>query len=213
MSPKRKWPFFFVLGLTLGRIPLIFAFLLVSLLVPKPMGSLWFGVAFGAMILSALTDLIDGYYARRFKVESRLGAYLDPLTDKVFYLTTLPTLVYLAQYAGEHRHAQLLLGLTILFLIRDQWVSFLRSMGALHNVDSRANWSGKVRTIISFPVICIVYYDLQVPPDWWLQLPTAFVRVAEIASLAINFISIWVYTQYYAPVLKKELHVEVEEQQ
>lgn len=209
--PGRRWAFFFVLALTVGRMPLIFAFLVISVLAPSPMSSLWFSLAFGAMILSALTDLVDGYCARRFKVESRLGAYMDPLTDKVFYLTTLPTLVYLAERGGEHGHAQLLLGLTILFLIRDQWVSFLRSIGALHNVDSRANWSGKVRTIISFPVICIVYYDLQAPANWWVQLPDAFVRAAEVASLAINVTSIWVYTHYYAPVLRKEMHLEAEE--
>jgi len=202
---RPAWAFYFVQGLTLGRIPLIFLFLLISLLAPKPMSSTWFSVAFGAMILSALTDLVDGWCARRFNVESRLGAYMDPFTDKIFYLTTLPTLVYLAARSGERGHAQLLLGLTVLFLIRDQWVSFLRSIGALHNVDSRANWSGKVRTLISFPVICIVYYDLQAPGHWLLQLPAAFVRAAEIASLAINVLSIWVYTRYYVPVLRKEL--------
>ena len=63
--------------------------------------------------------------------------------------------------------------LAILFLLRDQWVSFLRSLGALHNLSAKANWSGKARTLISFPTICVIYYYLQAPPRWGLRFPTS----------------------------------------
>ena len=207
MKNKRKWQFLFVQSLTLGRAPLILVFLTISLLAPRPMGPLWFSLAFAAMILSAVTDLFDGYYARKFDVVTRLGAYADPLTDKIFYLTTFPTLVYLAAAQGLDTHARLLLVLAILFLLRDQWVSFLRSVGAIYNVDAKANWSGKARTVISFPVICGVYYHLQAPKDWWPQLPDLLVYAAEIVSVAINLISIWVYTAYYWPWIKKEMQL------
>src|SRR5262245_62347393 len=93
-SPALK--FYFVQALTLVRVPLIFVFLAVSVLCGHPLSATWFVVAFSAMLLSAITDLFDGYFARRFAVTSRLGSYADPMTDKVFYLTTFPTLVYLA---------------------------------------------------------------------------------------------------------------------
>ena len=139
MKNRRKWQFFFVQSLTLGRVPLILAFLAISLLAPKPMGAIWFSAAFAAMILSAVTDLFDGYYARKFDVVTRMGAYADPLTDKIFYLTTFPTLVYLAGIQGQDHHARVLLALAILFLLRDQWVSFLRSVGAIYKMDAKAN--------------------------------------------------------------------------
>ncbi len=199
-----KWKFYFVQSLTLGRIPLILVFLTVTVLAPKPPGAFWFSIALAAMILSAVTDLLDGWLARKFGVTTRLGAYADPLCDKVFYLTTFPTLVYLAALKGQHGHAQLLLGLAILFLMRDQWVSFLRSIGALHNVEAKANWSGKTRTVISFPVICTIYYYLQAPSNWLLQIPPVVIYVAEIVSMVINLISSCVYTVYYWPFLKKE---------
>ena len=209
MNGTVNWKFVFVQALTLGRMPLIFVFLAVSLFAPTPPGAFWFSIAFGAMILSAVTDLFDGYFARRFKVETRLGAYADPLTDKVFYLTTFPTLVFLATRVAardgqSYGHAQLLLGLTILFLLRDQWVSFLRSIGAIYKVDAKANWSGKARTVISFPVICTIYYYLQAPRDWWLQVSPIVLYVCEIATMAINLISMWVYTAYYWPWIRKE---------
>ena len=205
MSGRGGWKLYFVVGLTLVRIPLVLVFLTVTILAPKPLDPLWFTIAFASMILSAVSDLLDGWFARRFDVVTRFGEHADPLVDKIFYLTTFPTLVYLAGLSGQYLHAQLLLGMTIFFLMRDQWVSFLRSIGAIHGVSAGANWSGKVRTIISFPTICTIYYYLQVPPSWWLQVPAWVVYALEIAGIIINLISIWVYTVNYWPYLRKEM--------
>src|ERR1035441_6884022 len=158
-QPSLRLKFYFVQALTLVRVLLIFLFLAVSVFCSHPLVESWFVVAFTAMILSALTDLFDGYFARNFQVTSQLGSYADPMTDKVFYLTTFPTLIYLADRIGQHGHARALLVLAILFLLRDQWVSFLRSIGVLHNLSAKANWSGKARTLISFPTICVIYFS------------------------------------------------------
>jgi len=149
--------------------------------------------------------LFDGYFARRFRATSRLGSYADPMTDKVFYLTAFPTLVYLADRLGQHTHARVLLVLAILFLLRDQWVSFLRSIGALHNLSAKANWSGKARTLISFPTICVIYYYLQAPANWSLRFPASLVYALEGLSVVINLISIGVYSGRFWPALKAEL--------
>jgi len=207
MDASLRWKFFFVQGLTLVRVPLIFVFLAVSVLCGHPLAEFWFVLAFAAMILSAITDLFDGYFARKFRVTSRLGSYADPMTDKVFYLTTFPTLVYLAARVGEYGHARFLVVLAILFLLRDQWVSFLRSLGALHNLSACANWSGKARTLISFPTICAIYYYLQAPKSWGLRIPREAVYGLEVVSTAINLISIGVYTVHFWPALRAELRV------
>ena len=207
MQPRSslRWKFWFVQALTLVRVPLIFLFLAVSVFCGHPLPEFWFVVAFAAMILSAVTDLFDGYFARRFQVTSRLGSYADPMTDKVFYLTTFPTLVFLADRIGQHGHARVLLVLAILFLLRDQWVSFLRSLGALHDLSAKANWSGKLRTLVSFPAICVIYYYLQAPPRWAFRIPDNVVYGLEGLSMAINVISIGVYTARFWPALRAEL--------
>ncbi len=204
---SRRLKFYFVQALTLVRVPLIFLFLTVSVFTGHPVSEFWFVVAFAAMMLSAVTDLFDGYFARKFEVTSQLGSYADPMTDKVFYLTTFPTLIYLADRIGQHGHARALLVLAILFLLRDQWVSFLRSIGALHNLSAKANWSGKARTLISFPTICVIYYYLQAPARWDLLIPEPVVYVMEGLSVAINLISIGVYTGRYWPALRAELRL------
>jgi CDP-diacylglycerol--glycerol-3-phosphate 3-phosphatidyltransferase len=209
MQPRssRRLKFYFVQALTLVRVPLIFLFLAVSVFTGHPVSEFWFVVAFAAMMLSAVTDLFDGYFARKFEVTSQLGSYADPMTDKVFYLTTFPTLIYLADRIGQHGHARALLVLAILFLLRDQWVSFLRSIGALHNLSAKANWSGKARTLISFPTICVIYYYLQAPARWDFLIPEPVVYVMEGLSVAINLISIGVYTGRYWPALRAELRL------
>jgi CDP-diacylglycerol--glycerol-3-phosphate 3-phosphatidyltransferase len=202
---SKRLQFYFVLALTLVRVPLIFLFLGVSLFSGYPLSTLSFAVAMGAMILSAVTDLFDGYFARKFQVTSRLGSYADPLTDKIYYLTTFPALIYLASRNGQLDHARFLVVLAILFLLRDQWVSFLRSLGSLHNLSAKANWSGKARTLISFPTICVIYYYLEAPTASCPRIPGPVVYGLEILSVFINLLSIVVYTGFFWPALRAEL--------
>ena len=121
-------------------------------------------------------------------------------------LAALPTKP-LAARLGQSTHARVLLMLAILFLLRDQWVSFLRSLGALHALSAKANWSGKARTLISFPIICVIYYYLQAPPQWGWRLPIGWVYALEGLSMLINLISIGVYTLRFWPALRAELRL------
>src|ERR671934_121529 len=74
--------------LTVLRILLIPVF--VALLVyRKPR------LALAVFALAALTDLLDGYVARRQGSQSRLGAFLDPLADKLLLTASFATLTYL----------------------------------------------------------------------------------------------------------------------
>src|SRR5207247_3862604 len=74
--------------LTLIRILLIPVF--VSLLVYRRPGFAL--VVFG---LAALTDLLDGWVARRWNDQSTLGAFLDPMADKLLLTASFVTLTYL----------------------------------------------------------------------------------------------------------------------
>lgn len=49
--------------------------------------------ALGLYVLSALTDFLDGYLARKLKIVSPFGTFLDPIADKVFVAVILITLV------------------------------------------------------------------------------------------------------------------------
>jgi len=51
--------------------------------------------AFLIMLVSLLSDGLDGYLARRLNQESRLGRFLDPICDKIFLAAVLVTLFYI----------------------------------------------------------------------------------------------------------------------
>ncbi len=53
------------------------------------------GWALALFVVAAVTDLLDGYVARRRGMESRLGAFLDPLADKLLLTASFVTLTYL----------------------------------------------------------------------------------------------------------------------
>jgi cardiolipin synthase len=74
--------------LTVLRILLIPVF--VSLLVYRQKGP-----ALVVFLAAALTDLLDGYVARQRGSQSRLGAFLDPLADKLLLISSFVTLTWL----------------------------------------------------------------------------------------------------------------------
>ncbi len=207
MGRQRKLQF--VMFLTFARFPLVLLFFVGAIVYTVPAYRVpWlFFATFASLVLSALTDLFDGYYARKFHVTTSFGAHADPLMDKFFYLASLPLLVFVSARQGEFSQATALLVLTLLFLARDQWVTFLRSIGAIFDVSGKANWSGKLRTAVNFPMICVVYY-YQEHPDFAPCFPGWAVWTFVALALVITIISLFVYTRNYWPYLCKAASVE-----
>jgi len=50
-------------------------------------------ISIAILSTAGICDLLDGYIARRFNQKTKLGAYLDPLTDKIFAFVTYTILV------------------------------------------------------------------------------------------------------------------------
>lgn len=194
---------FIVNALTFGRVPFVVFFMLLAV-VEAYQPSAWLAVAATvSLAIASLTDLYDGKLARKWNVVSKFGAMADPLMDKVFYLVVFPTLLWLlGRQPGEEIHALVMLVFTVLYILRDQWVTFLRSVGSLYNADCSANWLGKFRTAASFPAACIIYVYVAFHPCF---LPQALIFVLEALLIVVNFWSIVVYTQQYMPYLKEAL--------
>jgi CDP-diacylglycerol--glycerol-3-phosphate 3-phosphatidyltransferase len=206
---SKKSKLAFVTFLTFVRFPLVLLFFAGAIVYTNPeyrYGWL-FVVTFACLVLSAVTDLFDGYFARKFHVVTQFGAHVDPLMDKFFYLASLPLLVFVTAVNGHLVYATAMLVLTLFFLARDQWVTFLRSIGSIYNVSGKANWSGKLRTALNFPMICVVYYFEEAPAKvQFVPAPFAYAFVA--VTLVITVISLFVYTKQYWPYLKMAASVD-----
>ena len=196
-------------ALTFSRLPLIFAWLGFAMAAEYGCG-LWATLsAMAALALSGLTDFFDGSLARRWNVVTPLGKMADPLMDKAVYVVVFPSLTWLLlRHEGGEWHSLLMLAFTILYTLRDLWVTFLRSVASLYGAPTGAMWLGKVRTALTFPTAGLVYCCvsfmplLSGKPGAWLLWACYF---AEAAMIVLNAVSFVTYTRVYAPYLKKAL--------
>jgi len=206
---NRKAKSLFVNALTFARVPFIFAWLGFAVYQEFD-GGFW--AAFWAcamMLLAGLTDAWDGALARKWDVVSTLGKMADPLMDKIFYLVAFPALIWQTMHQGDNLHALVMLGFTILYMLRDTWVTFLRMVGTLYGADVAATWLGKVRTALSFPGAGWVYMYLCfhrfVPTG---DLATAWYYSCYAVEAILIVLTLWslhTYTVSYSPYLRRAL--------
>ncbi len=120
--------------LTALRILLVPVF--VALLLQSDPYFKLFGVV--VFVVASLTDIYDGYHARKYGVETRLGAFLDPLADKL--LITAAFLLYV--WMGY-----LVLWMVILVVIRDVVVTALRVYAEYKNRPVVTSVEAKYKTL------------------------------------------------------------------
>lgn len=101
--------------------------------------------ALGVLILSGITDLADGFIARRYHMVSDLGKALDPVADKLTQIATLACLL------TKFPHMRLPLGVLMVKEIVTGVVSLcaIRKSGQVKSAD----WHGKVTTALLYGVM------------------------------------------------------------
>ncbi len=99
------------------------------------------------VILSELTDLFDGYMARKRGQVTDFGKILDPMADSIYRDTIFLCL-------AVERQVSLFLVLPILY--RDSVISTLRTVCAYRGIVLAARWSGKIKAVLQANVIIII---------------------------------------------------------
>ena len=135
-----------VLSLTLFRI-LAAPFIFISAIFLE---NYW--LAFWLFNIAAFTDYFDGKLARTYQVESRLGAILDPIGDKLLVLFAIITVIVFTQdiYVA-------LMGAFI--LAREFWVSALREYASAHNNPkaTTVTFIAKTKTTVQFIALSMYF--------------------------------------------------------
>ena len=120
-----------------------------------------------AIVCSMLTDVADGYLARRYNSTSSFGAILDPLTDKFFVLFTLSILFFESQIGYFELLAFFARDLSLIFftgylLLTKRWSSYKISAFIL----------GKMVTALQFFVLVAIVCHIEVPESLFFLLAT-----------------------------------------
>jgi CDP-diacylglycerol--glycerol-3-phosphate 3-phosphatidyltransferase len=97
--------------------------------------------------VASLTDIYDGYHARKYGVESRLGAFLDPLADKL--LITAAFLLYV--WMGY-----LVLWMVLLVVVRDVVITALRVYAEYKNKPVVTSVEAKYKTVVQNVFVYVI---------------------------------------------------------
>ena len=111
--------------LTMIRVALIPVFVILFYW-PTPRSNLMAAVVF---IIAALTDLLDGFLARKLHKTTKFGAFLDPVADKIMVCVALVLIVefYSVHVSEFFPHMNLLVSIPAMIIIaREITVSALR---------------------------------------------------------------------------------------
>jgi len=110
-------------------------------LVPGPAGSRFMAWAF---IIAALTDILDGWLARRDggRDITRIGKLLDPLADKLLVSTALIMMLAMG------RIPLWAAGMVVVIVGRELAVTGLRGIASTHGHIMAATWPGKVKAVV-----------------------------------------------------------------
>lgn len=142
--------------------------------------------------LAAITDWLDGYLARRLQQVSPLGAFLDPVADKLMVSTALILLV--------EAHPSPVLAVPVLVIIgREIAISALREWMAELGVRAQVAVSviGKIKTAFQMTAIFLLIYSQDI-----LGLPIATIGYVLLYVAAILTLwSMMVYIRAAWPTL------------
>ena len=165
-------------ALTWLRISMIPAIVALFFCLPDP----WAGpAACAAFALAGITDTMDGYYARKLGLTSRLGAFLDPVADKLIVAAALVLIV-----SKDPRWFVALMAIVIIG--REVAVSALREWMAEIGARGRIKVSvlAKYKTIMQIVGLSLLLYreDLFFLPIYKLGLLlTAIAAVLTLWSM------------------------------
>jgi cardiolipin synthase (CMP-forming) len=155
--------------LSFARIPLAVAFVRIA---EQPASAL------GVLLLAGLTDVLDGYLARRLGQATPTGAVVDGVLDKLFAAIVIGGLVL--QGRLPWLAAGLLATRELGELPLVAWWAVHADGRRARAEDPRANWLGKAATVCQFVAIAVLLMRGE-PSDFWLAA-TAVMGVASAVA-------------------------------
>lgn len=159
-----------------------------------PRECVWAALVYSA---AALTDLLDGYLARRMNIVSVLGKFLDPLADKLLVMATLVWLVPMGRIPEWT---------VVLLLAREISITALRSIASSEGLIISAARGGKSKTALQMAgILCLIIgypYELSLGfVDLGVVDLVPVGRVLVYISLVFSITSAFQYVGFFADAL------------
>lgn len=157
--------------LTISRI--ILTPIIILLLVSKH-----YTIALFFTIIACLTDFFDGYLARKFKTTTAYGAKLDALSDKVFVIGLILSLMFKFKILVFIMILEILIGLFNYYVYKN-------------NKETKTLMIGKIKTNLLFGTICFCFLALKFKGINFLisglGLATINIQILTLISYIVNY--------------------------
>ena len=192
--------------LTVARVFLAMGFFVLLGLYEA--GSPWrrwlLNVAFVVYIVAGITDVLDGYFARKWNLTSAFGRMVDPIVDKVLVVGAFAMLVgnnFAMQLGGpgavgtfEQQLPSWITGrmasgvqawMVVTILVRELVVSGVRGYSESRGRKFPATCGGKIKMFVQSAAVCAVLYQLAnvSTSPWAVILKLALVWVAILVTV------------------------------
>jgi CDP-diacylglycerol--glycerol-3-phosphate 3-phosphatidyltransferase len=142
-------------------------------------------------VLAALTDWLDGYLARRMNAMTKLGAFLDPVADKLIVSSALVLLASDSSVLDRVIHPMpfaiavtIIVGREIVISALREWMAELGERGAV-----AVGSVGKIKTAVQMIAISLLLYALPV-----YGMPTFL--IGEIMLYVAALLTLWSMIEY-----------------
>ena len=109
-------------------------------------------LAGGVFVVAAITDSLDGYIARKQRLVTTLGKFIDPLADKVLVIAAMIALVDLHRIPAW---------IVLVIITREFVVTGLRLVAAAEGVVIAASKGGKLKTVLQ--IVALTMLILKIP--------------------------------------------------
>lgn len=153
-------------------------------------------LSLGLIVLSALTDIVDGFIARKFNMVSDFGKVLDPIADKLTQGTVAICLSLKYKW---------MIALIVLLVVKE---IIMGLMGAItlqkYGEVNSAKWYGKANTVLLYASMML----LVVFPNIKISLANILIWICMTAMV----ISLALYVNFYIKVWKEKEKNEKENQ-
>ncbi len=125
-------------------------------------------------VLASVTDFFDGYIAREWNQMTMLGAIIDPLADKMLTIAAFLGLMMVGEASAWAIY---------IIIIRELFITGIRTVAVSEGLDIKASWSGKVKTVVQMIAIGFLLMH-------W-RFGTEFLWLAVALTLYSGFEYLW----------------------
>lgn len=110
-------------------------------------------IALTIFIVASLTDLLDGYIARKYKLITNFGKFMDPLADKLLVSSALICFVELGSLPAW---------IVVIIISREFIISGFRLIASDKGLVIAASYYGKIKTVLQMAMTVVLIADIPV---------------------------------------------------